>query len=170
MAKVASKDKRILDIVSMLEKGLERKQILQKLAKTCKVSARTLDNETKEAKTILAERNKKKEQIRQDQTEQELKESLSEAIKSDLELEAILCTIATGSIKIEEIIAGDAVLRGVTPYEQISAIDKIFKKRGSNAPTKVANTNEKGEYIAPTPQIVINQYNGDAIEIKENEE
>lgn len=67
MAKVASKDKRIADIALMLEQGLERKQILQKLTKSCKVSARTLDGEIKAAKTVVHERNQQKEAIRQAQ-------------------------------------------------------------------------------------------------------
>jgi hypothetical protein len=58
------------------------------------------------------------------------KEQLNEAIKSDLELEAILCQIATGGLKIETIVQGEAVLRDVTPTEMITAIDKLYKKRG----------------------------------------
>ena len=159
MAKVASKDKYILDIASMLEQGMNRKAILQKVAKTCKASARTLDDYIKAAKKIVAERNEQKEKLRMEQTEQSLKEALNEAIKSDLELEAILCTIATGNLKVEEIVAGKAIIREVTPYEQISAIDKIFKKRGSNAPTKVANTDPEGNAIK---QVII--VNGKEIE------
>lgn len=137
MAKVASKQKRILDIVSMLEQGMERKQILQKVAKTCKVSARTLDNEIKEAKEVLAERNKQKEAIRQAQTSETLKEAVNEAILSDLQIEAILCNVIAGEYQVEEIVRGGVVLRDVSPMEIVAAAKTIYAKRGSNAPARV---------------------------------
>ena len=144
MAKVQSKQNRIDKIVAMLEMGMERKAILQKIAKTCKVSARTVDDEIKQAKLVVTERNKQKEAIRVGITTEILKNDLEKAIRSDMELEAILCTIATGNAKVEEIVQGKAVLRGITPSEMTNAIDKIFKKRGSNAPTKVAQTDVEG--------------------------
>jgi hypothetical protein len=147
-SKVASKEKRILDIASMLEKGMERKEIVQTLTKKCKVSARCIDNHIKAAKKIVAERNKQKEAVRVMVTEQTLTEELKEAIKSDLELEAILCTIATGNISVEEIIRGNAVLRGISPLEQIAAIDKLFRKRGVYI-AKVAQTDSQGNDVLP---------------------
>lgn len=136
MAKVASKQKRITDIVSMLEQGMERKAILQKLAKSCKVSARTLDNEIKEAKNIVSERNKQREEVRLTTTAETIKEAVKGALLSDLELEAILCKIAAGKMEVEQVFGENVILREVTPSEMVNAIDKLFKKRGSNAPTK----------------------------------
>lgn len=136
MSKVAGKQKRIDSIVSMLEKGMERKDILQTLAKSCKASARTLDSELKEAKLIVSKRNEQKEKIREAVTEEEYKEVVKGQIVSDSELEAILCKIATGNMEVEEFIKGVPILRGVTPSEQIQAIDKIYKKRGVYAPIK----------------------------------
>jgi hypothetical protein len=136
MAKIASKQKRITDIVFMLEQGMERKAILQKLSKTCKVSSRTLDNEIKEAKVILTERNSQREAVRLATTTETIKEAVKEALLSDLELEAILCKIAAGKMEVEQIFGENVVLREVTPSEMVNAIDKLFKKRGSNAPTK----------------------------------
>ena len=136
MAKVVSKQKRIDDIVSMLEVGMERKEILQELSKTCKVSDRTIDNEIKEAKKIHSERNKQREEVRLSVTTETLKNELNEAIISDLELEAILCQIASGNLKIAEIVQGEAVLTDIKPSDMVNAIDKLFKKRGSYAPTK----------------------------------
>ena len=160
MAKVASRQKRVMDILPMLEKGMERKDIVQKIRKTFGVSERSVDNAIKEAKKILEERNKQNEAIRQEQTTQALKESLNEAIISDLELEGILCTIATGNIKVEEIIKGEAVLRDISPMEQIAAIDKLYKKRGSYAPVKSANTDPNGNPVAPAPPFTDAQVKG----------
>lgn len=136
MAKLASKQKRIADIADMLEVGMERKQILQKLSKTFKGTSRVIDSEIKEAKLIVTDRNKVKEAIRLEQTSAATKAAVNKAIISDLEVEAILCTIITGNIKVEEIVKGKAILRSVSPMEQIAAADKIFKKRGSYAPEK----------------------------------
>jgi hypothetical protein len=145
MAKVVSKQKRIDDIVSMLENGFERKEILQELAKTCKVSNRTLDYEINEAKTIHSERNKHKEEVRLSVTTETLKNAVNEAIISDMELEAILCQIAQGNLKIAEIVAGEAVLTDIRPNDMVNAIDKLFKKRGTYAPTKQdVNLTDKG--------------------------
>lgn len=140
MAHIASKQKRITDIALMLEQGMERKQILQKLAKTCKVRERTLDNEIKEAKDILAERNKHKEKVRLEQTEQSIKDAVNEAILSDLEIEGILCKIASGNMQVQEMLAGVPVLRDISPNEIINAAKVIYLKRGSNAPTKINQT------------------------------
>lgn len=136
MTKVASKQKRITDIVSMLEQGMERKAILQKLAKSCKASARTLDNEIKSAKEIVSERNKQREEVRLTTTAETIKEAVKGALLSDLELEAILCKIAAGKMEVEQVFGENVILREVTPSEIVNAIDKLFKKRGSNAPTK----------------------------------
>lgn len=67
---------------------------------------------------------------------EEQKSALQDNLRTDLELEMILCQIATGNLQIEEWIKGEPILRNVTPFEQINAIDKIYKKRGSYAPIK----------------------------------
>ena len=144
MAIVASKQKRITDIALMLEKGMETSKILHKLAQTCTKSVRTFNNEIKEAKTVLAERNKQKEDIRQQQTSETLKEAIIEAILSDIEIEAVLCNIIKGGYQIAEIVKGDVVLRDVSPMEIINAAKAIYTKRGSNAPTKTAQTDTAG--------------------------
>lgn len=131
VVKTASKKKRIEFIVELLSQGLERKAILQKFSKTFKGSARTIDGDIQKAKVILDERNKKKEEIRQQQMEAELKESIQAGLKSDLELEMILCKIAGAEVKVEDWVKGEVVMRGVTPFEVIAAIDKLYKKRGS---------------------------------------
>lgn len=145
MAKVASKEKRIADIALMLEQGLERKQILQKLTKSCKVSARTLDGEIKAAKTVVHERNQQKEAIRQSQTSETLQAAINEAILSDLEIEAILCNVIKGNVSVQQMIGENVVIKGVTHSDIINAAKVIYTKRGANAPSKIALTGSKGE-------------------------
>ncbi|HRN79831.1 MAG TPA: hypothetical protein PKY29_06110 [Ferruginibacter sp.] len=88
---------------------------------------------------------------------EELKSAVEESIASDLELEAILCKIATGGISIFDWVNNKPVLRDVTPMEMIAAIDKLFKKRGSYAPSKVANTDTNGNDV-PAPPVFEIQY------------
>lgn len=66
-------------------------------------------------------------------------EAAKNGLKSDLELEIILCQYACQNVDVEEWIDGKMVLRGISPSESISAIAQLFKKRGSYAPVKVNN-------------------------------
>lgn len=136
MAKVVSKQKRIDDIVSMLEKGMETKDILRNITENYGVSISSVEKDIKEAKGTHSERNKQREEVRISVTTEALKNELNEAIISDLELEAILCQIASGNLKIAEIVQGEAVLTDIKPSDMVNAIDKLFKKRGTYAPTK----------------------------------
>lgn len=90
---------------------------------------------------------------------EELKTAIEESISSDLELEAILCKIATGGVSVTEWVKGKPTLRDVTPMEVIVAIDKLFKKRGSYAPSKIAKTKSDGTDIPVEPPIQIQYEN-----------
>jgi hypothetical protein len=144
----------INDIVSMIEKGMETKDILRNIAESCGKSIRSIEGYIKEAKDVVNKRNEAKEAVRLSTITEEYKEALNEAIISDIEIESILCTIARGNLEVEQIIAGNAVLRGVSPMEQIAAIDKLYKKRGSYAPIKQAATDSEGKDIEPTINVV----------------
>lgn len=164
MSKIASKQKRIADIVLMLEKGMERRQILQKLSKVCKMSARTLDNEMKEAKAVLHSRNEQKEAIRQAQTKETLQQSINEAILSDLEIEAILCNIIKGNISCESMLGENVIIKGVTHSDIINASKVIYAKRGSNAPALVDVTT-KGKALDGKKNSFITLPNGAVIDL-----
>lgn len=133
---LASKQKRVEEITAMLNKGMDRKAILQQFAKTYKISARTVDNEIKEAKSIIAGRKEEAEQIRLAATKAMTEEAIKEGLRSDLELEVILCQIAGGGVQVAEWVKGEAVLRGPTPTEIVNAAKALWLKRGSNAPVK----------------------------------
>lgn len=84
----------------------------------------------------------------------ETEEAVKKGLKSDLELEMILCQIASGNVEVEEWIKGESVLRSVSPMEVINAAKVIFTKRGSNAPTKVAQTNAAGEDVPLNERVI----------------
>lgn len=146
---ISAKNSLILEIVELIEQNYNNTEIIQFVAKKFKRSERQVHTYIKEAKSIIDTRNNEKEAVRVSVIKEKVLEAANEAIISDLELEAILCTIATANLSVEEILKGEAVLRGVTPNEQIAAIDKLFKKRGSNAPLKTAMTNKEGDNVAP---------------------
>ena len=136
MAKIAGKEKRLLDVASMLEKGMERKAICEKMLKDAKVNPATTDRLIKEAKEIVRKRNEEKEDIRKDIMSKDYAEAVKGLIISDTEIEAVLCKIITNGIEIEEFIKGTPVIRDVSPMEIIQAAKTIYAKRGSNAATK----------------------------------
>lgn len=151
MAKAIKNGKviRIEEMKVLLREGKDRKHILQILAKTCRVSERTLDGELKQAKEAIRLEMEEAEAVRQALLSEQLKDEINASIKSDLELDLILSQIATGNLQIEEWVRGEPVLRNVAPIEQIAAIDKLFKRRGSYAPTKTANTDKSGNDVTP---------------------
>lgn len=96
-----------------------------------------------------------KDKVINEQREASIAEAAEKGLKTDLELEQILCQIASSNLEVEEIMGGAAVLRGATPGEMCKAIDLLFKKRGSYAPTKVANTDGHGNDISPIINIQV---------------
>lgn len=134
-----------------LRQGFDRAIILEELGKTWKVSRATMDNELKVAREAIKVEQDAKEKILQDNLSEQLKSEINASIKSDLELDLILSEIASAGCQVEEFVKGEAIIRNVQPMEQIAAIDKLFKRRGSYAPVKQASTNAAGEDVQPVP-------------------
>lgn len=164
-----SKQKGIELCANLLFSGNNRKQILQELAKVGNISSSTVDKWLKEARVIAEARQAEAEETRIRETDALTVEALKSGLKSDLELEVFLCQLVMGDVFIEDIIKGTTVLRGVSPLERIKATELIYKKRGSCAPAKVAQTDKDGNDVPPVPQLVINQI-GATAEIAEKED
>jgi hypothetical protein len=147
MASKNGKIQRIEIIKEKLRQGLDRKDILPELTKTYKVSPKTIDNELKEAREVISGEMLAKEGIRQSILSEQVKSEINASIKSDLELDLILSEIATAGFEVEEYLKGDVITRSITPMEQITAIDKLYKRRGSYAPLKQAQTSVTGEDV-----------------------
>jgi len=145
-AKIAKREATLQKVVDWLEADKDRKYILAQLES--EMGVRTVDKLIAQAKAKIKAYNDEKEQIRKDKFTEDYGQQLDKAIKSDIELEAILCQIATAGLKVEEIVKGTPIIRNVLPSEQIAAIDKLFKKRGVYV-TKVAQTNKDGTDITP---------------------
>lgn len=154
-SEVASKQVRIEHLVELLEKGTTYTETLRIFKEKYGVCDSTVDGYTKIAKKLLAERNKTKEAIRQQTLSEDYKEAVTGLILSDIEIEAILCKIVTGDMSVQEMIQGTPTLRNITPTEIIQAAKTLYTKRGSNAPTKVAQTNPDGSKLDAAPVLNI---------------
>lgn len=155
MASKNGKIQRIEQMKDMLRLGMDRGAILEELSKTYKVSRATMDNELKVAREAIGSEMAAKEEIRQTNLSEQLKSEINASIKSDLELDLILSEIAIAGVTVEEYVKGEAVTRGVTPFEQIAAIDKLYKRRGSYAPLKQAQTDTEGNDVERVTKVEI---------------
>jgi len=129
-ANLAGKQKRLADIALMLEQGIERKEIVQKVAKSCKASTRAIDNWIKEAKLIVLERNKKVEEAVTELSIQKGVERQNKAILTKDEALEVLTKIANDPLKETQ----NGVASAKT--EQINAIKTIAELLGWVAPKK----------------------------------
>ena len=131
-----SKAKGVEICIKWLEDRKSRKDILQHISESYKVSDKTVDNWLKEARVVIQERQQEAESIRLMHMDAAISDAVKEGLLSDMEIELILCKIISGDVKIEEFVKGNAVLREVTPTEITNAAKVIYAKRGSNAPEK----------------------------------
>lgn len=96
-------------------------------------------------------------EVRQEQSNinvSETDEAVRNGLKSDLELEFILCQIASGNVEVEDWVKGLSILRSVSPMEVISAARTIFLKRGSNAAIKSELTGKDGQPLSAEPMVI----------------
>jgi len=107
-------------------------------------SKRTFDRYWKAAKDSYAVEIRAKEALIEQSRTEQLQGEISANIASELELDVVLSKIALGGCKVQEFIKGDLILRDITPTEIIMAADKLYKRKGSYAPAKVAPTNPDG--------------------------
>jgi hypothetical protein len=135
-----SKAKGVEICTELLQNRKSRKEILQEISKSYKVSDKTVDNWMKEARVVVQGRQQEAESIRLMHMDAAISDGIKEGLLSDMEIELILCKIISGDVKVEEFIKGNAVLREVTPTEITNAAKVIYAKRGSNAASKIEHS------------------------------
>lgn len=133
---MAKNDEIVSKILSELAKGGYRTSIMATIGNSWQISVRTFDRLWKKANEMHKEGQKSIQSKIVEGLPSEIIIGLKGAIKSDLELEAILCQIAGGNVQVEDWVKGEVVLRDVTPGEITQATAQIFKKRGSYAAIK----------------------------------
>jgi len=145
----------VIKCAEMLMDGKETAEILRTIAEICGKSTSAIEKWMKEARIIVSDRQKEAEQIRINETTAAISEAVKGGLKSDLEIEHRLCLLAFGDLDIEETTVSEqfgvtTFKRKPTPAEQVAAVKEIWKKRGSYAPSKIAQTDTKGNDVTPT--------------------
>ena len=131
-----NKDRGIEECCIMMVSGTATRDIVSNLTENYGVSRSTVEKWIKIARPKAEARQAEFEEVRLREMDAATVDALKQGLKSDLELEAFLCQMAMGDIKMEEVVMGIAVLRDVSPSERIKAVDLIYKKRGSYAAIK----------------------------------
>ena len=144
-----SKEKGLQIVIDLMFAGKVRKEIVQFFATDYEISDSTIDKWMKAARPKVTERYQEAEAIRARETDATISSAVKEGLLSDIEIELILCKIISAEFRVEEWVKGDLIIRNVVPAEQIAAARTIYLRRGSNAPTKVATTDTKGNDVRP---------------------
>jgi hypothetical protein len=109
---------------------------------------RTFDRHWSTAKDEFNDELRANEAIREQTRTETLQGEIAANIATESELDLVLSKIAMGGCRVQEFIKGEAIIRDVTPTEIIMAADKLYKRKGSYSPTKIANTDSEGKDIA----------------------
>lgn len=145
---MAKEDVYIKFILDELDnKNVDRAIVLAKFVKKWQVSDRTFDRYWKTANERHTEAVRALELERQGLLSESLKDEIQAQILTETEIDLILSKIVTGDIKVEEYIKGEPVIRDISPSDIIAAADKLYKRKGSYAPTKLANTTASGDDV-----------------------
>ena len=157
---MAKEDVYIKFILDELDnKNVDRAVVLAKFVKKWQVSDRTFDRYWKTANERHTEALRALELERQGLLSESLKDEIQAQILTETEIDLILSKIVTGGIQVEEYIKGEPVIRDVSPSDIIAAADKLYKRKGSYAPTKAAITDTEGKdkdipVLQPGPVLV----------------
>ena len=153
MSKVYTQ-KCIEEITQMLREGKERKEILPIITQTYPMSLKTFNNRLKDAREIVLKEIQLKEKVREDTLPEAYRSEILEGIATESEIDLVLSKIVMGECRVEEWIKGELVIKEVSPTDIVAAADKLYKRKGSYAPTKVAPTDKDGNDLPQQPSFV----------------
>lgn len=156
MAK-ANNDAKIEFILTDLRNGMQRQDIMARFGNNWQDSQRTFDRLLKIATETLQVENKAKEALRGTNLSEALKSEIQAEILTEQELDLIMSRIVDGSIEVAEYIKGERIIRDTTPMEIIAAATQLYKRKGSYAPIKQANTRPDGTEIDEKPTLTDEQ-------------
>ena len=164
-------------IITCLEKGEERGNILVKVGKKWGTSKSALDRYLKIAKEQHSIKQKSIKESLVQLDKQAAVIARKKAIMTADERKEYLTKLIKGEIKVPytEVKWNPKTLKfskhqfvEVAPHSaRITAISELNKMEGDYAPTKVSQTDSSGKDVNPI--IAINQFNGNFVPIKEDE-
>jgi hypothetical protein len=128
---------RISEIAEKIENGVKTAEIVAEYAPKWSVSERTLDRYIALAKDIIAGK-LKKQQAWIEAMRAEATEAATENLASNLEIEARLCQIVTGTYETEKVVRGKQgefikVGCNPNPRDAMKAAEMLFKLRSEQA-------------------------------------
>lgn len=139
-----SKIKGIELIFNDITAGLPKQAIMAKFGENWRTPIDTFDKWYKVARTRYEDENKAKEAERQRILSETMKSEISALIATENEIDLILSQMVRGNVQIEKWKDGDCVLTDIAPADVIRAADLLYKRKGSYAPAKIAQTDKDG--------------------------
>jgi hypothetical protein len=138
---------KIEHIKDLMRNGIvNRNEVMAKFGeKWQNTPTRTFDRHWSAARDEFNAELRAKEAILEQTRTETLQGEIAANIATESELDLVLSRIAMGGCRVQEYIKGEAIIRDITPTEVIMAADKLYKRKGSYAPTKVANTDSEGK-------------------------
>lgn len=130
---------RINAVAESIEKGESTEAIIKDYTARWAVAKRTVEWYISLAKPMAEERLKARQSIIEEVRKDAITKAAQEQIMSDLELEAILCSIARGEPMASIAVFKDKtkkVMLRPTFFDRVNAIDRLFKKRGAYSEDK----------------------------------
>jgi hypothetical protein len=136
-------------IKDLMRNGIvNRNEVMAKFGeKWQNTPTRTFDRHWSTARDEFNDELRAKEAILEQTRTETLQGEIAANIATESELDLVLSRIAMGGCRVQEFIKGEAIIRDITPTEVIMAADKLYKRKGSYAPAKIANTDSKGEDV-----------------------
>jgi|GEM_PF-3189700 len=128
---------RISAVAEYLERNEPTEAIVKEFIAKWNVKERTIKWYITLAKDMVAERREKQKVIIENVRNEAIADAARENILSDLELEAILCSIARGEAREQKIVSRGKVKkvkRSPSFLDSIWAIDRLWRRRGLYKP------------------------------------
>jgi hypothetical protein len=155
-------DKKVEFIALLLDQGQTRKEIMAKYAKRWQSSSSTFDRVLKKANLLNDKKHIIASKIADEQYISLTKDKAIEAIMCSMQRKEYLTKLIKGEIKIptkrsyynpvSKSFETETVSVEADANARIKAIAELNKMEGDYAPTKLANTDSKGNDIDYTPE------------------
>lgn len=139
-----SKIKGIELIFNDITAGLPKQAIMAKFGENWRTPIDTFDKWYKVARTMYEDENKAKETERQRILSETMKDEISALIATENEIDLILSQMVRGNVQLEVWKDGTTQLKDIAPGDIVRAADLLYKRKGSYAPAKVAETDTDG--------------------------
>jgi hypothetical protein len=176
MSNAIESGKRITEIADRLEKGAATKEITEEYTVKWAVSSRTIDRYIALAKDIIAGKLRKKEAWIE-AIRAEAIETATEHLVSNLEIEARLCQIVTGTYETDKVVRGKngefiKVGCNPAPKDALKAAEMLLRIRNSqaNKAERLAEEEKEKQFLEDLGDEIADEYLAMKAGLKNREE